>query len=282
MMNIEPLLKTEIPIRGVPFPVTLRIPTAAQMLVTIHEPAERTEEIMEPVFVQEIHDLIATVGGRGITLDEAREIYYNVECFGAILHARNRLYQALAEQGRLFAHCPHCSASEIELDMVVLTLALRDGPWSIIDGGLFIALPSLAEERPRGKRPAGVPTAKQLRFATPSGRGELGGAISGGVLGDIDHDREREILAGREGSQVDRRLKSDTPGGRAAARLCAALESIDGVEGDINLEILNTMRAPDFFYLDNLFYLTHNVDVAEGSRMIMKCPGCGESFLPVR
>jgi hypothetical protein len=127
-----------------------------------------------------------------------------------------------------------------------------------------------------------------LRYELPSA--VLAGNGDGGILGDLDADprRPREMAAwlrwapsSAAPAPQHEDWNSGVPGFRAILRLSVALEDGAKTPGAISPEIVEQMPVTDFFFLDQLYYLTHNVSVAS-PQSALPCGRCGARFLPVR
>jgi hypothetical protein len=80
-------------------------------------------------------------------------------------------------------------------------------------------------------------------------------------------------MSGRE------QWREDVPGFRAALRLSVALKYLDGLSGEITPEAVLQMPATDFYFLDNLHYLAHNVDITDEAKATIRCAQCGRPFV---
>jgi hypothetical protein len=175
--------------------------------------------------------------------------------------------------------------------LFALVAGLHHAPWPIVHPNqIVLAAPSLATPWPIGKRPAGVATASRLRFELPSARLGFETELTAGVLGDLDlEDSDREVAAWNRWAPHDRKQPHERcnwtyyePGFRALLRLAITIESLAGLDGEITPATLEPMPAPDFFFLDTLYYLTHTVDVPASTTLLQPCRGCGQRYLPVR
>ena len=288
--HLRALLQLRIPFHGAEHEVELRVPSTGEIFPLLLEPQHRTPERMAVMFPAEFKRLVKAIDGQPMTIETARALYGEPESAGRIIAARNRLYEALAEQGRVFAQCPHCRQWEAELKLLALVVGLHAGPWPIIDERLFLAMPSLADPRPNGTRPPTLPRTSRLRFELPSHVVGLPAEAQTGILGDVDADGgrreraawERWVPPGTARAEGREMWREDVAGFRAMLRLSVALERLDGLVGEITPEVIARMPIVDFYFLDNLYYLVHNVDIASDTPLVIDCAQCGKRYLPVR
>ncbi len=285
--RFESLFHSRVQFQGRERQVELRVPAFGEIFALVLESQHRTPERMSVMFPAEFKRLIKSLGENSVGIEHARALYADAQAAGQIVAARNRLFETLAEQGLLYAQCPHCLNWEAEVSIVALTVALQAGPWPIIDGRMFLAVPSLSSRLPRGIRPAGVPGTSRVRFDLPSSVFRLTTPIRSGTLGAADRNNgtseraawarwvtSREVgISGRE------QWREDVPGFRAALRLAVALEHLQGIEGEITPEVVLDMLSVDFYFLDNLHYLVHNVDLQNDKKASINCEACGLPFL---
>jgi hypothetical protein len=158
------------------------------------------------------------------------------------------------------------------------------GTWELYDQEMFQAVPSLAEPRERGLRPAGVLSAAQIRFTLPSVRLGLQSTIRSGTLQGIDEGHVQALYQrfAPEGQLPPEGLEHrdpDFPAFRATLRALAALSSLDGADLSRGPGSLEQLPACDFLFLDNLYFVLHDLPV--GPRAIVTCERCAARFVPV-
>jgi hypothetical protein len=287
--KFETLFHSGIQFQGRDCQVDLRVPRIGELFSLLLARHHRTPARLSVMFPAEFKRLVMSIDGKPMDIEQAHALYAEAQSAGQIVAARNRLFEVLSEQGRIFARCPHCSDWEAELSVIALTVALQAGPWPIVDERVFLAMPSLAERLSKGARPQGAVCSSRIRFELPSKVVGLPAEVGSGVLSDADRDngaaelaawqywapRESERAVGRE------QWREDVPGFRAVLRLTVALDQLDGSAGTISPEIVLRMPSVDFYFLDNLYYLTHNVDIAANNDPEVKCSSCAQIFLPV-
>ena len=286
--NFSSLFLTRVPFRGYDCGVELRIPSYGELFGLILTEQQRTPERMAVMMPAEFKRVIRSINGKPVSIEDAREIYAEPQAAGRIIAARNQLFETLAEQGRVFLQCPHCKSWEAELSVLALTVALQAGPWPIIDQRMFLAVPSLAWHFPPCVRVGPLTGTSRIRFQLPSAVIGLTTAPGTGVLDNADRNHGAdETMAWQR--WVDRQSnepgheqwRHEVPGFRAGLRLAVALEQLDGMSGEITPSIVLSMPAVDFYFLDNLHYLTHNVTVQDEHKASVGCGLCGRNFLLV-
>ncbi|MBS1912606.1 MAG: hypothetical protein JST22_11525 [Bacteroidetes bacterium] len=271
--------------------MSLCIPAAAEIYPLIYEPMYRDAELAAHLLPLEMAYLVATLDGTPATFESMQALFIDdTVAFRTLLAMRNRLYETIASEGRIRFGCPHCREGEVSFDLLSLTLALNAAPWPITDRNrIFLEYPALASDLLPGRRPGDVAVAAYLKVETPSGTLGLASPILRGTLHTIvqgEEERARELWEapfndpppGREMWTYER------PGFQAALRLCLALRKAgsDLEEAGITPEIFEKMPVPDFFFLDNIYYLTHYVDVDDAAdRIQCRCEECAGAFLPV-
>jgi hypothetical protein len=287
-IRLNDLLTTRFVLNGRPGEAGLRIPRTGDVLTLILEEPNRTRHFADLNLPVEIMRLIGSLNGRPICWKDAKEINDQPEALGAILAARNRLYDLLYEQGRAYFLCPHCGSWEAEFGLSVYALGLNASPWSFFEQGVLMLPPLSATLWPNGSRPADFTTSSRLRFELPTRRVGISSSASGGVLGSLDLDTglHREAAAWNRWSPEGKERPPErfdwryaNPGFRAMLRLAVALERIDAVD-EITPETVGRLPIPDFLFLDVLYYLSHNVDVPPDTRLNIACEECGCRFLP--
>jgi hypothetical protein len=287
--KFETLFHRPIQFQGRDCQVDLRVPRIGELFGLLLEAHHRTPARMSVMFPAEFKRLVESLDGEAIDIEDARALYAEAQSAGQIVAARNRLFEVLAEQGRIFARCPHCSNWEAELSVLALTVALQAGPWPIVDERMFLAMPSLVKHRSKGARPPGVVCASRIGFKLPSKVVGLPAEVGSGILGDADRQNGAAELAawqlwaprGSERTAGREQWREDVPGFRGVLRLSVALDQLDSSVGIITPETVLSMPVVDFFFLDNLYYLAHNVDVSANSGLEMRCAVCAQIFLPV-
>jgi hypothetical protein len=289
LTQLDTLLNVRVPLDDAKRAVRLRVPPAVDLLTLILEPKVRTPERLAVLVPSELKRLMESVDGQPATIELARAFARDMVATVELLTARKRLLEVLSEEGAVYATCPHCLAWEAELSVVALTVALQAGPWPIIEDGAVLGVPALADPLPRGTRPATPPAAARIRFVPPSHVLGLPAEITGGVLGDADAEQDRLVREAwsRWAPPDDERApgrtqwRHDVPGFRAMLRLAVALTSVEGTSEPISPALVERMPAVDFYFLDTLHYVTHNVDVGPQTHAAITCEKCGARFLPV-
>ncbi len=285
--RFESLFHARVQFQGREREVELRVPAFREIFPLILAPEHRTPDRMAVMFPAEFKRLIKSMEGGGLEVEHARALYADPQAAGQIVAARNRLFETIAEQGLTYLQCPHCFNWEAEVNVTALTTALQAGPWPIIDQRLFLAVPSLAQHLPRFSRKRRQPCSSRIRFQLPSSVIGLPAASRSGVLGDADaQDGALERAAWKRwtpSTELDKtgreQWREDVTGFRAALRLTAALKYLDGLSGEIAPEAVLQMPATDFYFLDNLHYLMHNVDITDEAKATIRCGRCGQPFL---
>jgi hypothetical protein len=284
-MNYDQLFHTRIVFEGRERQVELRVPRYGELFALILEPQHRTPERTSVMFPAEFKRLIKSIDGEPPSIEQARALYANAQAAGEIVAARNRLYETLSEQGRVFAQCPNCLNWEAEVSILALTTALQAGPWPIVDQRMYLAVPALGQHLPRTVRSRTVSGPASIRFELPSKIVGLPAPVSFGIIGNADrNDGSLEMAAwdrwvNAEPNKPGReQWRDDIPGFRAALRLAVALERLDRFPGEITPEIVLEMPAVDFYFLDNLHYLAYNADVPDQTRITVNCERCKQPF----
>ncbi|HVZ41002.1 MAG TPA: hypothetical protein VHI13_17100 [Candidatus Kapabacteria bacterium] len=267
----------------------LCIPTAAEIYPLIYEPMYRDAELAAHLLPLEMAYLVETIDDTPVSFERMQALFTDdAVAFRTLLATRNRLYETVASEGRIRFGCPHCPEGTASFDLLSLTFALNAPPWPITDRNrIFLEYPALASDLQPGRRPQGVPTAAHIGVETPSAALGLVSPILTGTLHTIvqgEEERARELWEvpftdpppGREMWTYER------PGFQAALRLCLALRQPgSNLDEGMTPEIFEKMPVPDFFFLDNIYYLTHYVDVEDAERVRCTCGACGGMFLPV-
>ena len=287
--QLDTLLNVRVPMGGAERSVRLRVPPAGDLLTLILERKVRTPERLAVLVPSELKRTIESIDGQPSNIELARAITRDMPAMVELLTARKRMLEVLSEEGVVYATCPHCRAWEAELSVVALTVALQAGPWPIIEDGAVLGVPALAEPLPRGTRPATLPAAARIRFVPPTHVVGLPAEVVGGVLGDADADQGRLVREawnrwappGDERAPGRQQWRHDVPGFRAALRLAVALTSVEGATDPISPALIERMPVVDFYFLDTLHYVTHNVDVGPQTHAAITCEQCGARFLPV-
>jgi len=286
--NFQSLFHTRITFRGRESQVELRVPAYAEVFGLILEAHLRTPERMLVMMPAEFKRIIRSIDGAPVKIEDARQLYADAQAAGQIVAARNRLFETLAEQGRIFMQCPHCVKWEAEVSVTALTVALEAGPWPIVDQRMFLAVPSLAQHFPPRIRFAQVHGTSRIRFDLPSTVIGLPGPINEGILTAAGHIGDASELAAWErwvkpwqGTPNHEQWRQEVPGFRAAVRLAAALANSGNQTAEINLETVLDMPVIDFHFLDNLHYLAQNASIRDVNKATVSCGLCGESCLLV-
>ncbi|PWT95570.1 MAG: hypothetical protein C5B55_01120 [Blastocatellia bacterium] len=282
--SFESLFHVRILFQGRDRDIELRVPEYEEVFALILPPEHRSPERMSVMFPAEFKRLIKSMEGSSIDIEHARAIYADSQAAGQLVASRNRLFETLAEQGLIYMQCPHCLSWEAEVSVTALTTALQAGPWPIIDQRLFLAVPSLAQHFPKFLRTRQFPYSSRIRFQLPSTVVGIPAASRSGVLGyaDAQHGAmERAAWQRWTPSEVSGReqWREDVSGFHAALRLSVALQYLDGVSGEITPEAVLQMPAIDFYFLDNLHYLAHNVAITDEIKVSVRCEKCGQTFV---
>lgn len=200
---------------------------------------------------------------------------------------RDRFFETLIAEGFARPTCPVCG-HEAAHRIDDLFATVRAAPRPLANEWGNLAAPELAFSKPLGRRPAGVPVASRMRFTLPSAPVGLGTAAWGGEL------RELETLEGMMRLRALWRAwapSSDAPpekphwepgllGFRSVMGTAAAVPLLEGVEGRVTPEVIESLPAIDWLFLDRLYFVTRRHDVPNTAAPVA-CPACRHNFLPV-
>jgi hypothetical protein len=287
--ELQRLLHPVIRFGGVERSVELRLPSCADILPLLMEPHLRIPQRLSTLLPSEFKRFLRTFDGRQADIEIARAIFADAEAAVGLLQARRQLLEAVAEQGLVFASCPHCRNWEARLSVVALTVALQAGPWPIVEDGLYLAMPSLCDPLPPGDRPSEPPPAARVRFDLPSRALDIPSGIGSGELQSADREHGRPLAdawkrwtgPAATSSPGREQWRPDVPGFRAMLRLSVALTQIDGRAEEASPGLIEAMPLADFYFLDTLHYVTTAADASGRSRTVIACERCGQSFLPI-
>jgi hypothetical protein len=256
----------------------LREPTAGEVIGLVLDPDLRASDLVENRLALELYRVFEEPDW-----SEVKTWVRSPEILGPLLHARNRLYNHLADQGRALAECPFCDGPPVELDLLFYWMTLRLPKWDFFDRGVLMHLPSLSSKLPAGSRPDQPPRARRIGFTYP-GEPSLHGQI---------HPLTNRNAASREEAYWERYVPEDadlpdqrahwrrnSPGFRAILRLAVAL-SPDPHGREITPADVDELPLGVFLFLDLLHFATVNVDVPNNPRAQVACRQCGQQFLPV-
>lgn len=283
--QLRALLQVTISLGGSDRLVELQIPTVRQIVPLILPPERRTAGQLGNRLATELLAVVENVDGKPIDRALSETICADGAALSVLLRARGHAFSALSERGRVYALCPHCRSHETEFTVLALVAGLEEGPWPVTDPEGLVAVPALATLRPLGGRPKDLARAAGIRVRMASAECGLNAGVESAVLGEIATETDAEAWrtwAPSGVEQPDERYywRYRNPGFRALLRLGVALREIDG---NINVTpaALEPLPIVDYFFLDNAYYLTHNVPVRAG-QLDIRCEACGGIFLPVR
>jgi hypothetical protein len=269
--------------------IRLRVPPVVEVLPSLPD-LERagTREEYRRALRLEILAIVDSIDGREAAFAEIDEIVDSAPALRAVLEARNAVYSSLLQAGRFWCACPRCGA-EVDYDVgtyAVLGLRLADLPPIVTP--TFPVIPRIGSLLPSGERPSDVPRSRPIRFELPSAKADLDIPHTGGALGDLDPSSPRIAAAWERWAPtgVDQPLgrnywRRGNLGFQAILNLCLALERLDGAT-KIDPEVIEEMLIPDFYFLDIVYYLTHNVDIPADSGLVAACQSCGLVYLRAR
>jgi hypothetical protein len=286
--SIEALTDLTIRLNGRYRSVRLRMPLTKMVYPLIIPEELRTPQRLGMILPIEIFDCIETIDGEPVTLARADAVASDPDLAIALTNRLRLLIEMVSARGIAYASCPSCNKGEADLTQGALMALLQARPWPIFEGPFF-ALPALSTYLQRGVRPSGIPLMSRLRFKCPTEVLERGTEAQSGFLGSLDTEPvgPREAAAWEKWTVSEETIEgredwnTGVPGFRALLRLCVALDHGRGVDpGSTSPASIETMPAADFYFLDQLYYLTHNVSIAPDT-ITITCSVCNTKFLPV-
>jgi hypothetical protein len=258
----------------------LREPATSEVISLVLDRDIRTADLVERRLAFELYYLIEEVDGEEPDWEEAQAWVRNPESLGRLLHARNRLYNHLAEQGRALAFCPHCDGPPAELDLLFYWMTLRLPKWDFFDQGVLMHSPSLSSNIPAGSRPPAPPRARNLAFTYPYLQGDLH-SLATAESQAREHAYWPRFAPDDEDPPDDRaHWRRNSPGFRAILRLAVALTP-DSQAREVTPAEVDALPLGAFLFADLLHFAAVNVDVPGDSRAKLKCAHCTQEFLPV-
>jgi hypothetical protein len=267
--------------------VLLRVPPVRQALPALPDLNDvGTRDQFRRIIRLELLAIVESVDGREATFADVDQIMGTPEALRVVLETRNQVYASLRQSGHFYFACPQCG-TEAGFDLgtyAVLGLRLSELPPIVTP--TLLSMPRLSAQPPSARRPDGVPRSKPIRFELPTVRAGLDTPYTGGILGDLDANRIEEAWQSAAPPHVDRptgrnHWQRENPGFTAILHLSLALDRLDGAT-KASPEIIEKMLVPDFYYLDAVYYLTHAVDIGDGTLLVAPCPSCGQVYLRAR
>ncbi|MEJ7813236.1 MAG: hypothetical protein WKG32_22690 [Gemmatimonadaceae bacterium] len=286
---IDRLTAITVPVAGAPREVRLRVPTTSQVIPLALEPPYRAEPHISMRLQVELVHVVSTMDGAPLSFADARRLLDDPTALATLLGAREALIDALADRGRVRAECPICRAWEADLSLLWYVLALDAPPWRRYEAGVLAWPPFLSDPRPAGRRPPGVPIASRLSVELPSAAGGLPAVTTSVAFAadpqalSAEHEAEgwgRWAPWGEMPPRERAEWRRGNAGFRAMLRLALALDSLEPA-AEPSPESVGAMPVVDFYCLDALYHLAHDLDVPEGGRPLLRCERCAGSFLPV-
>jgi hypothetical protein len=289
--EIAALLRVPVTLPGGSHEAQLRIPTAGDVLPVVAD-LERpgTREEYRQLQKLEVMALVESVDGRDPSLREYEDIVDTPEALRAVIEARNQAYTSLLRLGRFSFVCPSC-ATEAPFDLATYAIfGLRLSEVPTIVTPVLSVVPRLSGANQPAGRPEGMPPSGPISFRLPTAAAGLDSPYAGGILGDVTGPAgaarvaaawERWAPPGFKQPFGRSHWRRGDLGFEAVINLSAALERLDGAF-EINPEIIEGLSVPDFYFLDLVYHLTHDVEIAADSGLVAPCTRCGCVYMRAR
>lgn len=267
-------MSTEFTHRGRIFAVTL--PLLGPALSLWMNPGLRTEEFDQILDLAEIRRFVQWGDGAPIDAELAGSIRQDPGSWRAYREARNAELVAATAGHTVLARCPACRAWEAELSPLALAVAVRAPYWPVVDERDRLAIPALALGCvPRDLRE--IQPAALLTVRLPGDPVRVV-AFAGGA-----HDLGGWLAASDElgrSPELTRDWTLDSPGWVAVLHLASLAPGLTGERGASTEGLLALADLPlaDFLALDQVYALTHVVEVPEDNSATLRCPRCGGGF----
>jgi len=285
--DLDSLLNKTLTIDGVEHRVRLRVPSTRKVHPTMSPPetSQTTRAIRWPSIVLA---LIERLDDTPSTRDLAQTIADNPSARTRVFKLREALFSSLIDAGVARPACPSCGA-EVELSLPELAGLVRSPPKPLCDRDGNFTVPELADLAPVGLRPWGVRVAARMGFTLPGARVGLGASAHGGDLGDLESEEshQRQDASWREWAPWNTPQPPERshwnlmfPGFRAVLQMSCAVTRLEGVAGRITPEVIESLPATDWLFLDRLYALTRRLSLSDGATPVT-CPNCQTRFLPV-
>ena len=272
------IMSTEFAHRRTLFSVTL--PRLGQVLSLWMEPGQRTDEFDGILDTAEIRRFVRWGDGEPIDADLARSVRQDQASWRAYREARNTELVAATDAHTLLARCPDCRDWDADLSPLALAVALRAPYWPVVDERDRLAIPALALGRVhRGLR--GITPAAQLSVRLPGSSADVVAFAD-----DADRNLEGWLAASDELFHAPARTEdwtADSPGWTALMCLASLAPGLTG-QGDPSPEgllALADLPLAEFLAMDQMYALTHVVEVPEDNSARLDCPRCGARFGPL-
>ena len=255
--DLDSLLNAALIIDGVEHRVRLRVPSTGQT----HFHVSKADIGLTPTLVDHAlraDALVEQMDGAQVGFLKAEALMANLAVRTQVLQLRERLFSTLIEAGVARPVCPACGA-EVEVSLSEFAGLVRSPPKPLCDQDGNLTVPSLAHFYAVGRRPPGALVASRMHFTLPSVRVGLPVPARGGLLGDLETDAglQRESDAWCEWVPWNTPLPPEKshwnrsfPGFRAVLRTSSAVKSLDGVQGRITPEVIESLPATDWLFLD--------------------------------
>jgi hypothetical protein len=286
--HVSSLLSLDLDLGGATCTARLRIPSVEEVLPAVVDPASSlTPERYRNALRLELLAIVDAVDGHEATLAEIDAMLDAPAALRAVLQARNDVYGALLQAGRFSCPCPHCGAAALQDLATYAILGLGAAELPAVVTPTLPATPHLADPAPPRTR-SDVPPCGPISFELPSAKAGLDTAYTGGILADVGVPSETvaaawDLWAPSGGEQpLGRKYRQRGNRGFAAIlHACLALRRLDGAER-IDPDTLEQMLVPDFYFIDSVYYLTHDEEVPPDSGLRAPCPACGRVYVRAR
>ena len=284
--RLDSVFDATLPLDGVECPVRLRVPTTRFLhsLVPLPSMAHEVHPLRRETL---LCVLVERLNGVPMTLAWAKELVTEPALAARVPALRDRFFEALIAEGFARPTCPVCG-HEAAQRIGDLFASVRAAPRPLANAWGNLEAPALAFFEPRGRRPAGMPVASQMRFTLPSAPVGVGTLAWGGVLCALETEEglARQARLWRQWAPWEvgppGKVHWDPifPGFRAVMAVTAAAPAMEGVEGTVTPEVIESLPAIDWLFLDRLYFVTRRHDVPDAA-VPVECPACRHNFLPV-
>ncbi len=258
----------------------MTLPRLGQVLSLWMNPTLRTDEFDRILDTAEIRRFVRRGDGAPIDAELARSVREDPESWRAYREARNAELVAATDGHTLLARCPGCRGWEAELSPLALAVALRAPYWPLVDERDRLAIPALALEGVHRDLPEITPAALlAVRLpGTPTRVITFTDDPAQNFLGWL---RSSTGLVQPPAWTQD--WTADSPGWGAVLHLASLAPGLAGPGDPSPDELLSLAEIPlaDFLALDQIYALTHVVEVPEDNAARLDCPQCGTEFGPL-